>query len=527
MSNRVGMPDKRRGVGRNPACQDREHVADAASIRKPPQQPHSLTCQGPVHKHSISVDRIVTAAALADRPTKKSTRSRAAATWRAAVGWRGVVCAISGWLVLWGTLSAVAQVPAPPQRQPIALVGGTVHTVSGETLDAATVLFDQGKLAAIGAAVELPPNTQTIEVAGKHVYPGLFEAHSQLGLTEIASVPATIDHTETGRNNANVVANVAVNPDSEVIPVTRSAGVLLALTAPQGGLISGQSSVLQLDGWTYEDMTLLARAGLHINWPSQDRGRRRRGPPRPDEETGPSPTAQIEELREWFAQARRYAQLRQAPEAQQPFDLRLEALARAAHGELPLIVRADQLVDIQAAVAFGVEQKTRTIILGGYDAPLCADLLKKHNVPVIVSAVYRQPLRRGDPYDHAYTLPRRLLDAGIKFCISTTDRSETWNTRTLPLHAGTAVGFGLPSAEALKAITLYPAEILGVADRVGSLEVGKDATLIVTNGDPLETRTEVLAAYIQGRPVDLSNKQLRLYQKYEQKYQQPGHIPGE
>ena len=434
--------------------------------------------------------------------------------------------ALACWLCLGGCLPAVAQVPAPPQDHPIALVGGTVHTVSGDTLESGTVLFVDGKLTAIGPSVQLPEGTESIDVTGKHIYPGLFESHSQLGLTEIASIAATIDHTETGRNNANVVANVAVNPDSEVIPVTRAGGVLLALTAPQGGLISGQSSVLQLDGWTYEDMTLRDRAALHINWPSQNRGRRR-GPPRPDEEQGPSPTAQIEELRDWFAQARQYALLRKSAEAEQPFDLRLEALSAAANGQLPLIIRADQLVDIQAAVAFGVEQNARTIILGGYDAPLCADLLKKHNVPVIVSAVYRMPLRRGDPYDHAYTLPRRLLDAGVKFCISTTDRSETWNTRTLPLHAGTAVGFGLPSAEALKAITLYPAEILGVADRVGSLEVGKDATLIVTNGDPLETRNEVLAAYIQGRPVDLMNKQLRLYQKYQQKYQQPGHIPGE
>ena len=176
-------------------------------------------------------------------------------------------------------------------------------------------------------------------------------------------------------------------------------------------------------------------------------------------------------------------------------------------------------------MSFAAEQKVRIIILGGYDAPLCADLLRKHDVPVIVSAVYRNPMRRGDPDDYAYSLPSRLLEAGIRFCISCTDRSENWNTRTLPLHAGAAIAFGLPADEALKAVTLYPAQIMNVADRVGSIEAGKDATIIVTDGDPLDTRTHVTAAYIQGRPIDLSSKHTRLYEKYKQKYEQPGHIP--
>ena len=184
------------------------------------------------------------------------------------------------------------------------------------------------------------------------------------------------------------------------------------------------------------------------------------------------------------------------------------------------MVSADSLDQIQSAVAFCVKEKAKMILLGGYDAPLCADLLKKHNIPVILSAVYRMPRRRNDAYDAAYTLPARLEKLGVKYCISGTDKSETWNARILPDHAATAVAYGLSLEEALKAITLYPAQILGVADRVGSLEKGKDATLFVSNKSPLEITNQVEMAFVQGRTVELSDRQKRLYKKYQQKYGQ-------
>lgn len=427
--------------------------------------------------------------------------------------------------ILAGTGSLFAQVPAPapPQSGPVALTGGMIHTVSGSTYENGTVVFDQGRIVAVGIGVEIPAGATTVDLAGQHLYPGMFEAYSQLGLTEISSVAATIDHSESGALNPNVQAVVAVNPDSELIPVTRAGGVLLAVTAPTGGLVSGKSAVIQMDGWTWEDMTLLADSAMHVNWPSSSSGRRRRGPP---VEEGTNRTGEaIRQLRELFDQARNYEKLRGEAGAGQAVDLRLEGMADLTSGRMPMMVRADQLNDIQAAVSFAAEQKVRLIILGGYDAPLCADLLKKHDVPVIVSAVYRNPMRRGDPDDHAYSLPRRLHEAGVRFCISCTDRSENWNTRTLPLHAGTAIAFGLPAEEALKSVTLYPAQIMNVADRVGSIEAGKDATIIVTDGDPLDTRTHVTAAYIQGRTVDLSSKHTRLNEKYKQKYGQPGHLP--
>ncbi len=419
------------------------------------------------------------------------------------------------WLLLTAAaIEASDQIPGAPQAQPIALVGGTIHPISGPAVKNGTLLFDKGRIVAIGDNIKLPDDTKRIKIRGKHVYPGLIEAYSQMGLTEISAVRATRDESESGRLNPNVRANVAVNPDSEIIPVTRSNGVLIALTAPSGGLVSGTASVIQLDGWTWEDMTLRANAGLIVNWP---------GPPNvlksPDSEKSDSNDGNksLEQLHELFDEARAYAKARADSKAQK-FDIRLDALQSVLNRKTPLIARANGLDTIQSAVAFAAEEKVRLIIQGGYDAPLCADLLKKHNVPVVVSAVYRLPRRRHDEFDAAYTLPERLRVAGIQFCISGASSSRTWNARNLPYHAATAVAYGLPHDEAIKAITIHAAEILGVAKRIGTLERGKDATLIITTGDPLETTSRVVLAFIQGRKVDLSNRHKQLYNKYREKY---------
>ncbi|MCO6456106.1 MAG: amidohydrolase family protein [Pirellulaceae bacterium] len=414
------------------------------------------------------------------------------------------------------TASASPEIPGAPQAGPIALVGGTVHPISGPAIERGTVLFDQGRIVAVGRNVALPAGTETIDVTGKHVYPGLFDPYTHLGLVEINAVRATVDQSETGRINPNARAQVAVNPDSELIPVARSGGVLLALTAPTGGLISGTSTVLQLDGWTWEDLTLRAAAGMHVAWP--------RMTPVSDWWVEQSPAEQIanrdqalDELRTAFESARAYQAARQA-DPSRPVDARWEALLPVLNRGLPLIVAADDLPQIQAAVSFAQREKVRLIILGGYDAPRCAPLLKKHDVPVIVAGVYRLPQRRDDDYDSAYTLPARLHAAGIPFCISVSGRFGASDVRNLPYHAATAAAHGLPQDEALRSITFSPAQILGVAERVGSLEPNKDATLIVTTGNPLETETRVEAAYIQGRQVDLSDRHKRLYRKYQEKY---------
>ena len=189
-------------------------------------------------------------------------------------------------------------------------------------------------------------------------------------------------------------------------------------------------------------------------------------------------------------------------------------------GKTPMMVRANDAAEIQSALSFCLKEEVKLIILGGYDADECASLLKKYDVPVVIGAIHRVPQRRSDEYDRAYTLAARLHEAGVKFCISGTERSKTWNARNLAYQAATAAAFGLPVEEAIRSITLTPAEIFGVDDKIGSLTVGKDASLIVTDGNPLEVRTHVLRAFLQGREVDLSNRQLRLYKKYQQRYKQ-------
>lgn len=421
-------------------------------------------------------------------------------------------------------VSASDTIPGAPQKKPIALVNGVIHTITGPPIAEGTIVFDKGRITELGdRKVTVPAGAEVINLKGRHIYPGLIESHSRIGLTEISSIRAMQDFAEIGRLNPNLRAQVGVNPDSELIPVTRANGVLIALSAPSGGLISGQAAVMQLDGWTYEDMTLKASAAMVVNWPrltTSPASSGLRGPRPADSSSADSGSPSLKELRELFDQARAWHKARAANPGQQGFDIRLEAMVPVVEGRIPLLVAAERVREIQSAVSFAVEQKVRIIIFGGNDAVLCADLLKQYDVPVIVDAVHRNPLRSHDNYAAAYTLPERLRQAGIRFCISGSARDETWNARNLPYHAATAVAYGLPYEEAVKAVTLYPAQILGVADRVGSLESGKDATLFVANGDPLETDTQVELAWIQGRKVDLNNRHKQLYHKYSEKYRQ-------
>jgi imidazolonepropionase-like amidohydrolase len=418
-----------------------------------------------------------------------------------------------------GSAAANPEVPGAPQKKPIAITNATIHPASGPVIERGTIVFDKGKITALGESASIPADADVIDGAAKHVYPGLFDAGTDLGLVEINSVRATIDGQEVGQLNPNTRAIVAVNPDSEIIPVTRSNGILLALTAPYGGLISGRSAVIQLDGWTWEDMALAGDRALHIQWPQYGGGGRGRRGGAPAEEAGASRTEQaLQQLQQALADARAYGAAK-AANPDFPRDARWEALQDVLAGKLPVIIHADELRQIQAAVAFARREKLKLILAGGYDATLCLPLLKQHEVPVIVGGTYRLPRRRGDAYDAAYGLPAALHEAGIRYCIATQGRFGASNVRNLPNHAAAAIAFGLPADEALKAITLYPAQILGVANRVGSLEAGKDATLFIADGDALDTPTQVTAAWIQGRKVELNDRHKRLYRKYEQKYE--------
>ena len=430
-------------------------------------------------------------------------------------------------------LAAVAEaspeIPGAPQVKPIALVGGTIHPVSGPAIENGTILFDGGKIVAVGTDLAIPDKAQRIDVSGKHIYPGLIDANSQLGLVEVPSVRGSVDTRETGSINPNVKAEVAVNPDSELIPVGRSGGVLTVLTVPTGGAITGKSACIQLDGWTWEDMCLKSGVGMHITWPRMQPVDAWWVEESADEQNRDRDQA-LKAIREAFADAKVYRQAKEAHAAgkgpQPEFDARWEAMIPVLAGEMRVFIDAEDIQQIQAALAFCQQEKLKPVIVGGHDAPACAALLKKLGAPVIVGGVYRLPTRRNEDYDSGYTLPERLRAAGIPYCIAGelggASSGGPSNIRNLPYHAGSAVAYGLPADEALKAITLYPAQVLGVADRLGSLEPKKDATLIVTNGDPLDIATQVSAAYIEGRQVDLNDRQKRLWEKYKEKYRRQG-----
>ncbi|MCD0463434.1 amidohydrolase family protein [Roseiconus lacunae] len=408
------------------------------------------------------------------------------------------------------------QIPGAPQRQPIALVGGTIHTVDGKMIADGTLVFDEGKITAIGKGVDLPKRCRTIDVAGQHVYPGLMESLSNLGLTEIGSTDSTIDTDEVGDENGNLQPHVAVNPDSELIPVARSGGVLLASIAPRRGDIRGQSSVIQLDGWSNHDMLVAANTGLVVYWRAFDS---RAGD---DGDRAKQRDTNLTRFADRLDEARRYGEAIAADDTV-PTDLRLQALLSVVNGDSPMIIVADHRREIEAGVAFCIGEGIRPVIYGGYDAPQCATLLKKHDVPVIVRTTYRLPTRRDDPYDHPYTLPKRLHDLGVTFAIGGPGSGSPGGAsaaRNLPYHAAVAAAYGLPPEIAIRAITLSPCEIMGIDDRLGSLTIDKDATLIVSDGDILLTESNVTHAFIKGAEVDLGSKHKTLAAKYRTKYRQ-------
>jgi imidazolonepropionase-like amidohydrolase len=416
------------------------------------------------------------------------------------------------------------EIPGADPDRPIVLTGGTVHPISGEPIDGGVLVIRDGKIEQLGTPdnVDIPPGAQTLDVQDMYVYPGLIDAHSSMGLVEIEAVRATRDMSEAGAINPNARAVVAFQPDSDLIPVARAGGVLATLSVPSGGLLAGQSALMLLDGWNANDMALIPSVGIHINWPStrQERPWMRRQPRREQRRTE---IDRKEQLNRTFDDARAYLEL---PDDQKDaaHDLRLAAIAECVAGRMPVLVHADDVVQIQEAVAFAKRHNLRLMIVGGYDAPRCTTLLTEHDVPVVITGTHRLPLRRDSPYDEPFTLPARLHQAGVRFCLSGSGGASA--VRNLPYHAATAVAYGLDRDEALKAITLYPAQILGAADRIGSLEPGKDATLIVATGDILEIPTQVVYAYVQGRPVDLDNRHKRLWRKYKEKYERQAAAQG-
>tara|TARA_B100000378_G_scaffold115265_1_gene92486 strand:+ start:1181 stop:2503 length:1323 start_codon:yes stop_codon:yes gene_type:complete len=419
------------------------------------------------------------------------------------------------------------QVPAPPQTHPILLMNATIHPVSADEIQRGAILFEKGIITAIGRRVtNLPDNTETIDLLGKHVYPGMIAAASVIGLTEIGAVAVTRDFSERGEVNPNVRAEVAYHPDSEIIPVTRSNGVLLAHSCPTGGLISGTSAVMMLDGWTWETSTLKAPAGLHINWPNMGAVRSRYFRIT-EEEASKRREETLKKLDTIFEEARRYLVAKEAADQSGKIeletDLRWEAMLPVLRREVSVFMHASEVRQIESAVEWANRQNVKMVIVGGYDAWRVADLLKKYEIPVIYETVNSLPRRRWEDFDTPFTGPVKLYEAGVKYCISMGTGGAS-NHRNTPYEASKAASYGLPKDEALKSVTLYAAEVLGIADKAGSLEKGKDATLMITDGDPLEITTQVAQVYIQGKKIDMSDRHKILYDKYKEKYRQLGKI---
>lgn len=416
-------------------------------------------------------------------------------------------------------------VTAPAQSNPIFLVGATVHTGTGEVIENGVVSFNEGRLGLIGRADDIMPrirltaDTQIIDLSGKHIFPGIVGAVTLLGLDEINAVRAMRDFQEVGDSTPEVRAFVAVNPDSTLIPVARTNGILTAGVFPTGGLISGRASVIALEGWTNEDMALDRDAGLIINWPTMRPGRNRFG-----EQRGGADDRieqQMATLNEWFDQAVAYRELKRS-DASTPADLRLEALGTVlvGEGQNPVFIRADDYDQIVAAVNWAAGRGLKPVIIGGQDAHLCTDLLKAHDAAVIVQGVHRFPKRADSAFDDAFTLPAKLEAAGVRWCLAS--GAETGHERNLPDNAAMAVAYGLPLEAGLRSVTASAAGILGMGDELGTIEQGKRATLIVTDGHALENTSFVVRAFIDGRAIDLSNKQTELRDKYREKYRQLG-----
>jgi imidazolonepropionase-like amidohydrolase len=405
----------------------------------------------------------------------------------------------------------------------IAIVGGRIVTVSGPTFEKGTVLVKGGRIQAVGSTVEVPPGATVIDAVGRSVYPGLIDGMTGIGLTEIGSVPGSVDSREVGDVNPHARAWVAVHPHSELIPVARAGGLTVVLTAPEGGLVSGQSALIRLTGTTPDALKVKAPVAIHVGYPT---GR----PPFDitrlfeEPETKTFEERQKEKKKNQEKDLRRLAHLlarakahgaalaeaaagRAAPPDP---DLALEALAPVARGELPAVIHADAEEDIRGAVAFASEHGVRMILAEGLEAWKCAELLKEKDVPVLLK-VDRLPREQSDPYDAAFANAAKLHEQGVRFAIVSSDAA---NARNLPFEAAMAHAFGLPAEAALRAITLSPAEILGVADRMGSIDAGKEAHVVVATGDILDHRTHVTHVLIDGVPQSLESRHTRLHEQF-------------
>ncbi len=454
-------------------------------------------------RHTIGASASSTAQQFSS--CKVERRSPSSAVQKA----RHLITTFFGAVVLWMSCASAG-------AETLLLKGATVHTVSGATITNGQVLLRDGKIAAIGSSISAT-DAKEISLDGLHLYPGMIALNTELGLVEIDAIRATLDLKEVGEYTPDVYSWLAVNPDSELLPVARANGVSHFEPTPAGAMLAGQSGLLALTGWTTEEMVVRKSIALHVYWPRANLDttpkERTRNPRtwKSLEEQDRERKEKLRQLDEFFAEARAYAKAKESAKDFQPVPA-WEAMLPVVRGELPVTIHADDVREIRAAVNWATTNRFKMILADARDAWRVADLLASNNVPVIFNHVFNLPQRDTDDYAAQYSGPAVLHRAGVKIAFSGTGASLVKN---LPYEAAQAVAFGLPAGEAVKALTLYPAQMAGVADHLGSIEVGKDATIFATDGDVLDIRSNVKRMWIGGKEVSLENRHTRLYEKYK------------
>lgn len=403
------------------------------------------------------------------------------------------------------------------QKSPnlIAIKGATIISVVGKDIPEGTILIKDGRIEAVGENIDIPQSAKIYEAKGLYAYPGMIDGYSILGLQEISSVAATVDNRETGRINPQVIATEALRPDSMHIPIARSNGITAALVAPSGGLISGQSGLIKLDGWTASEMTIKSPVAMQIEFPSIGRSRGR-GASQQQEQA----SKQILELKKLFNDARYYQKRKEAAKknlllALPEFDETLEFLLPVVNGKLPVMISVHSEKDILDTIKFVQDEKLKAIFFGVSEGWKVADEIKKSGIPVVFGSLTAMPPKWEDGYDSLYRNPVVLNKAGVKIAFSSQSASLA---KDLPYQAAKAAAFGLDKREALKAVTINPAQIFGVDNLMGSLEKGKTANIVLAEGDILEVGVNITNVFIDGKEVDLSSIYTELLEKFKKRY---------
>jgi imidazolonepropionase-like amidohydrolase len=413
--------------------------------------------------------------------------------------------------LIFNVLASGQGAPAPAQSASILIINAKIYTGAGKVIDRGAIGFDKGKITFIGEFADKSKFNTVIDAENKHVYPGLIAPNTRLGLVEIDAVRPTRDFAETGEFNPSVRSLIAYNTDSKVLPTIRSNGVLLVQVAPSGGRISGQSSIVELDAWNWEDAAYRVDDGIHIQFPTLMHQQTEELTRRVAKNEHYS--KQIAELDAFLAAAQAYRNRTDATSK----NLKFEAMKGLFDKAKTVFLHADKAREITEGVMLMQKYGFKTVLVDGSEAYMVTELLKKQEIPVVLTQTQALPDREDDDIDQKFKNATLLHKAGILFCFS---MDGNYQQRNLPFQAGQAVGFGLDKNAALSGLTYNAAKILGIDATVGSLEVGKEATLLISEGDIMDMRTSVVVrAFIRGREIDLDDKQKELYRKFKTKYE--------